>query len=217
MDKFLKASVDKRIRRNATVKISFVGTITLLGLVLSIYSIFTGRALFFLWYFVAFILGLSYVIIRINAIFPSYLQIDGDNLIMSVWQNGIFPYRISEKSNFISDFMPEKLKKDEIAIEEISAVYVGSKRFFDRQLPDEQYPDILKSVGEDKHFDSVIRRMDFFLVIAKDGETCFMSVTDFDIKSMADILDQIERRCVGVQVHVGVPKLRKIHESIKRA
>lgn len=217
METLVKVSVNKKVRRNATVKISVVGTVTLLGLVLSLYSIFTSNLLFAVWYFVAFILGLSYVIIRINAVFPSYVSVYGDKLVMSVWENGIVPYRLPEKPTFLSDFMPEKIKKDEIELSEIAEVYVGSKRFFDRTVKDEYYPEVLKSLGNDRHFESAVKRMDFLLVIAKDGEKCFMSVTDFDVKGLADILDEIERNCAGVKVFVGIPKLKRIREKIKKA
>lgn len=217
METFKKVSVDKRIRRNATVKISLVGTVTLVGFILSLYSIFTANFLFALWYFVAFVLGLSYVVIRLNAVFPTYVMIDGDNLVMSVWENGIMPYRIPEKPNFLSDFMPEKIKKDEISLDEIKEIYIGSKRFFDRQIIDGQYPEILKRLVQDKHFEKAIKRMDFLLVVAKDGEECFMSVTDFEINGLADFIDLIEKNCVGVQVFVGIPKLKKIRETIKKA
>lgn len=217
METLVKVSVNKKVRQNATVKISVVGTVTVLGLVLSIYSLFASNFLFALWYFVAFVLGLSYVVIRINAVFPSYVAMDGDKLVMSVWKNGIVPYRLPEKPTFISDFMPEKIKKDEIALSEIAEVYIGSKRFFDRSVKDEHYPYILKSVGDDRHFLGTVKRMDFLLVIAKDGEKCFMSVTDFDIQGLADILDRIEKNCQGVQVFVGVPKLKRMRERIKKA
>lgn len=217
MENLVKVSVSRKVRQNAIVKISVVGTVALLGLVLSLYSIFSSNLLFAVWYFVAFILGLSYVVIRINAVFPSYIQVYEDRLVMSVWKNGVMPYRLPEKPTFLSDFMPEKIKKDEIALSEIAEVYVGSKRFFDRTVKDEYYPDMLKTLGQARHLENTVKRMDFLLVVAKDGEKCFMSVTDFDVKGLSDILDEIERNCAGVQVFVGIPKLRRIRDRIKKA
>ena len=130
--------------------------------------------------------------------------------VMTIWKNGILPYQIPEKPNFLSDFIPEKIKKDEIDLNDISEIYIGSKRFLSRHLDDDKYPEILKSIGEDRHFESVIKRMDFLLVVAKDGETCFMSVTDFDIRGLSEIIDEIERNCAGVKIFVGIPKLRRI-------
>lgn len=217
MGTFLKASVKGNVRRNATIKISLVGTVTLVGLVLSLYSLFTANLLFALWYFVAFVLGLSYVVIRVNAIFPAYVAIEGDKLIMSVWQNGVVPYKLPEKPTFFSDFMPEKIKKDAISLDEIAEVYLGSKRFFERNLSEEEYPQILKRLEENKHFEKLIKRMDFMLVTAKDNETCFMSVTDFDIEALAVLVDELEKNCAGIKINIGIPKLKRIRERIKKA
>ena len=210
-----KVTIDMKTRRNAIIKISIVGTVTLVGIILALYSLFNGRYLFSLWYFIAFVLGLSYVIIRVNAIFPSYVSIEGDTLVMSVWENGVLPYRISEKPSFFSDFMPEKVKKDEIALEEIAKVYLGSKRFLERHL--EEYPEGLKEIMDNKHLNSVIRKLDFLLVTAKDGEACFMSVANFDTDGLGEIIEEIENKVAGVQVFVGIPKLRRKREALKKA
>ena len=217
METSIKASVNAKLRRNATVKISIVGTVAVLGLVLAVYSLFTANVLFSLWYFIAFVLGLSYVIIRINAIFPTYVELNNGKLIMSVWENGIVPYKIPEKPTFLSDFMPEKIKRDEILQEEIAEIYIGSKRFFERYLTEEQIPETIKRLGGNSHFDSAVRRMDFMLIIAKDGESCFMSVTDFDIAALAEIVDELEKNCMGIKISIGIPKLVRLRERMKKA
>lgn len=213
METFLKASVNAKLRRNATVKISLVGTVTLVGLVLSLYSLFTANFLFFVWYFIAFVLGLSYVVIRVNSVFPTYLSVENDKLMMSVWDNGIVPYKLPENPTFLSDFMPEKIKKEEINLSEIAEVYIGSKRFFERNLDEAKYPETLKKLCENKHLENTVKRMDFILVIAKDGESCFMPVTDFDIEALADITDELEKSCAGVKIHIGLPKLKRMIEK----
>ena len=215
MEALNKVTVDKKKRQTATVKISIVGTVTLLGIALALYSLFEGKYLFSVWYFVAFILGLSYVVIRINAIFPTYVLIDGDKLVMSVWENGVLPYRISEKSSFFSDFMPAGVKKDEIALSEIAKVYLGSKRFLEHNL--EEYPEALKKIMENKHLEGAVKRMDFLVIIARDGESCFMSVTDFEAEGLAGLVDEIEKNSAGVQVYVGIPKLRRKRDALKKA
>ena len=217
MEANVKVSVNAKLRRNATIKISLVGTVAVLGLALSIYSLITANFLFSLWYFVAFVLGLSYVVIRINAIFPTYVMIDNGELAMSIWENGIVPYKLPEKPTFISDFMPDKIKKDKISADEIAEIYIGSKRFFDRNLEDDKYPKILKKISERTHFDNTIKRMDFMLVIAKDGESCFMSVTDFDVYALAELLDEVEKSYADIKISVGMPKLKRIRDRMKKA
>ena len=216
METMNKVCLEKRMRRNYTIKIAVVGTISLAGLILAVYSLFTAKYLFAVWYFVAFLLGLSYVVIRINAVFPTYIAVSGDRLVMSVWENGVMPYRLPEKPTIFSDFMPEKIKTDEIDLDQIDSIYIGSKKYMNRFLSEEDCPKILDRLSKDKHLEKIVKRMDFFVVVAKDGETCFMSVTDFDIKELANLVEEIERRCTGLKFYTSVPKLRRIREKMKR-
>ena len=216
MEAMTKACLNRNTRKNYIIKISFVGTISIAGLALCIYSTVTGNYFFALWYLIAFILGLSYSVIRINTAFPAYAACDGDKLILSTWENGVMPYRLPEQPSFISDFIPAKVKTDEIAVSDISAVYIGSWKFLKRNIGEENYPPILLRLDADKHFTNVLRRADFLYVLAKNGENCFMSVTDFDINELAELVNLIEKNCMGVQIHVNIPKLLRMREKIKR-
>ena len=189
MEYLSKVSLDAKVRRNHVIKISLVGSVCLLGLALGIYSIVIKNVLFAIWYFLAFLLGLSYVVIRINACFPTFVATDGEKVVLSTWKNGVMPYTLPEKSNFFSDFIPERVITSEIAMKDIASVIVGSKRFIKKSLGDEDYPEIFKKLDESKHFDSVLKRMDFLLVETKTDENCFMSITDFDLLGIADFLE----------------------------
>ena len=216
MEAVTKACLSSGTRKNYIIKISFVGTISIAGLALCLYSAITGGYLFALWYFIAFILGLSYVVIRINTVFPTYVASDGHVLTLSSWDNGVLPYKLPEKPSFISDFIPSKVKTDEIEVNDIQALYIGSWKYLKRNLSEENYPKILLRLEADKHFDKVLRRADFLYVLAKSGENCFMSVTDFDINALADLVSVVEKNCMGVQIHINLPKLVRIREKIKK-
>lgn len=213
MEYLSKVTLSDKIRRNHIIKISLVGSICLLGLVLCGYNLFVKSFLFALWYFLAFILGLSFVIIRINTCFPTFVATDGEKITLSTWKNGIMPYRLPEKPNFISDFIPEKIKTSEIAMEDVSLVLVGSKRFLEKNLSEDDYPEILKRLSGNKHYNSVLKRMDFIFIETKSDENCFMSITDFDISKMALFLETIEKNCAGVQIQVNIPKLARIRSA----
>ena len=213
MEFLKKAAMDRRIWRNYMVKISLVGTVSLAGLVLSVVSIFAGRYLFALWYLVAFCLGFSYVVIRINTIFPTYLAADGEKLILSTWNNGVFPYRVGERAGIISDFIPEKVKTSEILFSDIEKIYIGSKRLMKKVLSPEEYPDGLSILEEDRHNDAALKKMDFVLVSGKSGETCFMSVTDFDMNELSEVIDVVERNCQGVKILIHLPRLLRLRKK----
>lgn len=210
MENLSKVSICDKVRRDQIIKISLVGSVSLLGLVLGIYSLVIGNFLFALWYALAFVLGLSYVVIRINACFPTFIATDGEKVVLSVWENGLMPYTLPEKPTFISDFIPEKVRVNEIAMEDIDTVVVGSRRFLKKNLDEDEYPEILARLDLNKHFDSVLKRMDFLFIRTKSDENCFMSITDFDLSGVRDFLDTIEKNCQGVQILVNIPKLVKM-------
>lgn len=214
MEYLSKVCLNKKARRQYTVKISLVGSVSLAGLVLAIYSIAVGNYLFAAWYIAAFALGLSYTIIRINTVFPTYLATDSEKVVLSVWKNGVMPYTLPEKPTLISDFIPERVNTIEIAIDDIDTVLIGSRKYLKRYLTEEEYPQILKQLDEDRHFDSILKRMDFVYIRTKSGENSFMSITDFDIGHLAEFVNNIERYCQGVQILTNLPKLVRLRNSI---
>jgi hypothetical protein len=207
MEYLSKVSIGEKVRRDHVIKISLVGSVCLVGLILGIYNLTIANFLFALWYVLAFLLGLSYVIIRINACFPTFIATDGEKVVLSKWKNGIMPYTLPEKPNFISDFIPEKVITSEIAMEDIDSVIIGSRRFLKKNLGEEEYPEILARLDLYKNFDNVLKRMDFIFIRTKNGENCFMSITDFDLPGVYDFLDVIEKNCQGVQILINIPKL----------
>lgn len=213
MEYLSKVSLSNKVRRNYIVKISLVGSVCLLGLALAIYSLFVRSFLFAIWYALAFVLGLSYVIIRINACFPTFLATDGEKVLLSAWKNGVMPYTLPEKPNFISDFIPEKIKTSEIAMEDIGSVIIGSRKYMKKNIAEADYPQTLKMLDENRHYDNVLKRMDFLFIQTKNGENCFMSVTDFDIAGLNEILGIIEKKCAGVQILTNIPKLVKLRNT----
>ena len=217
MECYKKASLSSKVWRKYIIKISLVGTVSLVGLVLAIASIISGRFLFALWYLVAFVLGLSYVIIRINTALPTYIAVDGEKLILSVWNNGVFPYKVEEKPSFLSDFIPDRVRTDEIDFTEIDRIYIGSKRYLKKTLDESEYPSILSMLEEDKHIDAVLKKMDFILVFTLSRENCFMSITDFDIQALSEVIDIVERNCQGVKINIHLPKLVRFRNRNKLA
>ncbi len=214
MEYLSKVCLKAQARREYIIKISLVGSVSLLGAILAIYSISASSYMFAAWYFAAFILGLSYVIIRVNAVFPTYIATDGEKVVLSAWKNGVLPYTLPEKPTIISDFIPERIKTSEIAVSDIDTVLIGSKKYLERNLSGEEYPKILARLDADKHFAGTLKRMDFLYIRTKSGENCFMSVTDFDIKGLGEFVGIIEKYCNGVQVMTNIPKLVRLRNSM---
>ncbi len=217
METFERATIRKHIRNIDTVKISLVGAVSLAGFILSICNIASGNFLFSLWYFAAFSLALAYVVIKINTIFPISVSVDDEKLILTTWNNGVMPYTIPEKPRFFSDFIPDKIKTDEILLKDIDSLYLGSDKLFEKQLEEKYYPEILTRLKQDEQWDSIIKRMDFLVVIAKDGNGCFMSITNFSTTELTRVLDVIERNVSDVNIYTNISRLIKKREKIKNS
>ena len=217
MDYSAKACLKQRTRNEYIVKISLVGTVSLAGIGLAIYSMAKANFLFALIYIIAAVMGMSYVIIRINSALPTYIATDGEKLVLSSWDNGIVPYKVGEKSSFFSDFVPAKVKTDEVNVSDIDALIFGSKKFLQRQLEPDKYPEILKKAEEDKYFEKNLRRMDFAYILLKSGDYCFMSITGFDMEDMTALIGEIEKNCRGVKVLTNIPKIVKLRDNMMKA
>ncbi|MBE7015772.1 MAG: hypothetical protein E7417_02990 [Ruminococcaceae bacterium] len=213
MEYISKASIKDKVRRNYILKIAIVGTISLAGFVLAITNLFSGGVLYAFWYLIAFIIGLSYVVIRINTAFPTYIATDGEKLVLSTWKNCILPYKVKEKPAFISDFIPDGVKCEEISFSDLDRIYVGSLKFLKKSLSEEEYPGSLKSFEEDNQLEKMLKRMDFFLAITTNGEISFMSIVDFDLDAVSSVLDSVERNCQGVKIQIHIPKLLRIRKK----
>ncbi len=213
MEYLSKASLNKRARRDYMIKISLIGSISLVGLVLAICSMFVGDFLFAAWYIAASVLGVSYVIIKINTAFPTYIATDGEKVVLSVWKNGVMPYTLPEKPTLISDFIPESVKTIEVTMDDIATVIIGSRKFLKRHLDEEEYPEILTRLDADKHFDKILKRMDFVYIRTKTDENCFMPITDFDTEEILELVSTIEKYCNGVQIMTNIPKLVRLRNN----
>lgn len=214
MEFLSKVSLSSKVRRDYIIKISLVGSVSLVGIALAIYSLFAGKLLFAAWYLAAFILGLSYVIIRINTAFPTYIAADSERVVLSFWKNGVMPYTLPEKPTLISDFIPERVTTVQLPMSDIESVIIGSKRYLAKNLTEEQFPEILTRLSENKHFDSVLKRMDFICINTKYGYNCFMSVTDFDLHGILEFIGVVEKYCNGVRIMTNIPKLVRMRSKI---
>lgn len=214
MELLAKASLSKKVRRDYIIKISLVGSVSLAGVALAIYSLFAQNYLFCIWYLAAFVLGFSYVIIRINTAFPTYIGVNKEKVILSFWKNGVLPYTMPEKPTLISDFIPEKVQTIEIPVSDIETVIVGSKKFLAKNLSEDEFPEILSRLSENKHFAGALKRMDFISVKTKYGDNCFMSVTDFDVHELFEFVNTVEKYCTGVQILTNIPKLVRMRSKI---
>ncbi len=184
MDYTVKAALAKKKYITGITTIALLGCVGVAALALAIYSLFVGRILFTVAYLVAFALSALYTLMKLNTVMPSYAACDDGTIYFSVWENDFFPYKTDH--GFIGEFIPEKLKIEEIPMAEIKSIFIGSGNFIARNTTGTQFAEQFKE--HKTRFNSALKKMEFMLVVLKDGTEKFMPVTDFDPEALAGVV-----------------------------
>ena len=109
--------------------------------------------MFSIAWFIATILASTYVLIRINTVFATYISTDRMNLFMKNWNNDFLPYDYDNKVKILSEFIPAKTKIVEIPLNEISKVLIGTKNFIKRNVaPDSDFVKNIRVLEKSKDF-----------------------------------------------------------------
>lgn len=190
--------------------ICITASISLLGLVMAVYSIVKVKLVFALIYVVAAALGLIYAVMRINTVVPSYIARKDGYLYFQTWQ-GLFPFRTDK--GFAGEYIPAKTILKKIDISKINRIYLGTRNYLVKLLESGKFADELADAK--KKYESIVKRMDFIYISTKDGNEVFMSVTDFDDEEIADILkpivdanDRIDFKCNNRVISKSIPPKR---------
>lgn len=169
------------------IMICIIGSISLLGLVMAVYSVVNAKFIFALIYIVAVIMGLSYVVMRINTVMPTYIAVGEKHIYIQNWDNGLFPFRCD--GGLVGEFLPAKTKIKKIDISKISKIYLGSRNYILKLIPKQEFYLILKNTEHTYH--SILKRMDYLYILTCDNKEIYMSITDYDDGELADLLKPI--------------------------
>lgn len=209
MEYLEKATVSQSKKKRNIIKITIVAVICIAGLALGIYSAVVKNYLYAALYLVAIILGIAYVIIKINTIMPAYIAADKSTVYMQCWENGAFPYKINFKPAFFADFIPAKVTNKEILIEDIKTVLVGSKNYLVRNLEGTDFVDKMNKISKTRKTENgALRRMDFICIVNKDGEISFMPTTDMEPGELARLVNLIYRKNPEVEIKCNLREIR---------
>lgn len=181
-----KVSIEKNTKNKNIIITSIIASISLLGLVMAIYSIIRLKIIFALIYLVAVTFGLSYVIMKINTIIPIYLARKDGYLYIQTWE-GMFPFR-SDKG-LIGEFLPSKTLLRKVDISAISHIYLGSRNYLLKLVNDGNFHDELINANE--NYENILKKMEFLYISTIDNREIYMSVTDFDNEELAQILKPV--------------------------
>ncbi len=192
----IKACTAASYRRKNTVIITFITLLSCFALVMIVYNLIKGNYLFSAAWLIAAILAGTYVLIRINTVYATYISSDRSNLYMKNWSNDFLPYDYENKVKILSEFIPAKTKLVEIPVNEIRGVLIGTKNFIKRNIDSDM--EFTKNVGrlektKDFYRKRTISSMDIFYIETYDDECYYMPIADFDTKNVIKIVQAVQR------------------------
>ena len=192
----VKACTNSRYRKTNIVIITILSLLSCFALVMVIYNLIKGSYLFSIAWFIATILASTYVLIRINTVFATYISTDRMNLFMKNWNNDFLPYDYDNKVKILSEFIPAKTKIVEIPLNEISKVLIGTKNFIKRNVaPDSDFVKNIRVLEKSKDFykKKTVSSMDILYVETFEKECYYMPIVKFDTRNVTKIVQIIQR------------------------
>ena len=208
MDLILRASMSKKARNINLIIISIIGSISVLGFVMAIYSFVKLEVIFSIVYLIAVLLGFSYVVMKINTIIPIYIERNGDLICIQNWINGLFPF-VPDRG-IIGEFTPAKSMLKKIDISSVSKIYIGSRSYLLKVVEDGDFTRTI-DVFKDK-YDNILKHMDILYIKTIDDNEVFLPVTDFDDDELVAIFkpiieenNKIDFKCSNRYISKAIP------------
>lgn len=208
-----KACTSKRYRRNNKFVIGLVGVLSCFGFVMLIYEFIAGNILFGISYSIATLLGFTYVLIRMNTVFATYIANDMNNLYMKNWSNDFLPYNADSKIKIISEFIPAKTKIVEIPIEEISKIAIGTKNFIKRSASENSsFSESVKrfETTRDYYKKKTVSSMDLFYVETYDGGCYHMPIDKFEKSNVIKVIKNLQKKNAGIDLKINSRDYRSL-------
>lgn len=208
MDYTQRASLSQKVKNVNLFIICAVGSISALGIVMAIYSLIKSEIMFCLVYVLAFVLGFSYVVMKINTIMPTYIERNGDEIYIQNWENGFFPF-VPEKG-FFGEFIPAKSAVKSMTVPDISKICIGSRNYLLKTVSAGEFSKKLKDYKE--KYDNVLKHMEILYIESSNGEELFLPVTDYDETDLINILkpiveenERVDFKCGNRHISKAIP------------
>lgn len=190
------ARTKKSYRRRSAILIGIVAAISVAAVVLAVYNIVEVNWLYVVGYLIAAWLGITYVIIRRNTVYPTYIAADKGSIYMRRWVNGFMPYNTEFTPSILREFIPAKTEILECDISDIKAVYIGTYKSIKRSA--QTGTEFAKDVAPfEKSKDFTVRKsvqvMDIFYVETTDGDYIYMPISEFGANAVTRVLKHINK------------------------
>lgn len=205
-----KASIKKNIKNKQMILICIIASISMLGIVMAIYSLVKMKFLFTLIYIVAAVFGFLYAVMKINTIVPPYIAYSSGYLYMQTWK-GLFPFKTDK--GFVGEFLPAKTELKKVDISQINKIYLGTRNYLLKLAENSEFADSLSEAN--KKYGNIVKKMEFIYIKTMDNNEIYMSVTEFDNEELTDILkpivdenERIDFKCNNRIISRNIPSKR---------
>lgn len=191
-----KACTKKNYRRGTGITVSVLGAGGILSIVMVILNLIEGKTLVGLAWLIAAVLCITYVIIRINAVFSTFLAVDKTKVYMKTWANGFLPYKVETKIAVLSEFLPAHTVMIEIPIEDISNVVIGNKNFIKHVgVSSDNFKRAIHpyEISKDPTKKKAVNSQEYFYVSTFDDECYFMPLDNFTSREVTRVIQYIQR------------------------
>lgn len=212
----LRARTGAAYRRRNTIILIILALLSCFALAMTVYNLIKGNYMFFVAWLIATILAATYVLIRVNTVYPTYIAADKQNIYMKNWTNDFLPYDYGSKIKILSEFIPAKTKIVEIPIDEINTIIIGTKNFIKRNVGAEtDFAKNIRALEKTKDFyrKKTVSSMDIFYVETYNGECYYMPISRFDTGSVMKIVRLIQRVNANVLVKSGSRDYRALRAA----
>lgn len=215
----VKACADSKIRGKALVVIAVFAVFALFCIAMTIYDITTGRTAFGVLFGVAALIFIVLLLLRVNAVFGTYIKVKDGDLYLKSWINDFLPYDIN--GGFLSDMIPSKTKLTEIPAEEISLVLIGTKDYVKRnatiagkRLARALYP---YEHSRKKTKKELVSGIDLFYVETYGGECSFMCIYGYDPRKVVEVIGELYDLNPDVAIRVSSREYKKYIRELQRS
>ena len=201
----VRARTNSAYRRKSFIIMAVISVIALVAVGLAIYNLIGAKPLFVISYLVAAFLCLTFVVIRANTVYSTYIAADKKNVYMRRWDNGFMPYETRFPVAVLREFVPAKTELLEIPISEIREVYIGTKNFLKRTAKTaDEFSEIVEPFEKSKDFSvkRTVQTMDIIYIETFDNDFAYMPIVNFPKKTIHRLLKHINLRNQQTEFHI---------------
>lgn len=202
----VKACTSAKYRRKNTIFLSIGLILSVVGIIMMIYSLVKSSWLFAASYFIALILLVTYIMIRFSTVYTTYLATDRENIYMRTWNNNFLPYDVNNRIKLFAEFVPAKTKLIQIPIGDITQIVIGTKNFIKRSSRDDDkfLNDIAPyEISKDYYKKRTVSSMDIIYFKLMDDDSYYMPILNFNTKNVIKILNIILKAKPDIEVNIG--------------